>query len=216
MVADGATEGLWLRAEMQAGGRGRLDRVWESPPGNLYCSTLIRLQPGDPPPPTLALVAGVAVWQAVEMVLPGKARIKWPNDILVGPAKLSGMLLERTGNAVVLGIGLNIMAPPVLPDRATTSLWAHGAVDTDATSMLSTLAEIFAARLSQWRTYGLDPIRTLWLKAAHASGTAIRAHLPDGTELSGHFADLDASGALILDLADGTRRTIHAGDIFLL
>lgn len=216
MAADGATEGLWLRAETQTGGRGRLDRAWESPPGNLYCSTLVRLQPGDPSPPTLALVAAVAVWQTVETVLPGKAQIKWPNDILIGPAKLSGMLLERTGDAIVLGIGLNIMAHPVLADRQTTSLWAHGAVDADAVNILSTLAELFEARLAQWRTYGLDPIRALWLKAAHAPGTAIRAQLPDATEFNGRFADLDASGALILDMADGSRRTIHAGDIFLL
>jgi BirA family biotin operon repressor/biotin-[acetyl-CoA-carboxylase] ligase len=216
LAAEGASEGLWLRAESQTGGRGRLERAWESPPGNLYCSTIVRIRPGDPFPATLALVAAVAVWQAVEAALPGRGTIKWPNDILIGPAKLSGMLLERVANAIAVGIGVNVMAHPNLPDRPTTSLWAQGAVDIDPASLLDTLSGIFARLLDQWHTYGLEPIRTLWLHAAHQPGTPLRIDLPDGTSLAGRFSTLDATGALIIDAADGTTRTIHAGDVFLL
>lgn len=216
MAADGAPEGLWLRAETQTEGRGRLDRAWQSPAGNLYCSTLVRIQPFDPAPPTLSLAVGLAVWQTVEEVLPGRARIKWPNDILVGGAKLSGMLLERSGDAIVIGIGLNVMAHPTLADRLTTSLWAQGAVDAEASDIVHQLSSRFGEQLHIWRTYGLGPIRTSWLHAAHESGTPLSVNLPDGTHFEGAFCTLDDSGALIVDLPNGTKRTVHAGDVFLL
>ena len=89
LAEQGETEGLWLRAKRQSGGRGRLGRAWESPVGNLYCSTLIRLQPGDPMAHTLALVAANAVHALVAPLCAGQARIKWPNDILVDGAKIA-------------------------------------------------------------------------------------------------------------------------------
>src|SRR5690606_6236394 len=100
----GASEGLWLRAERQTLGKGRQGKAWESPPGNLYASTLIRLRPSDPPAATLALVAAVALEEAVSVFLPARAAIKWPNDLLIDGAKLSGILLERAADAVVIGI----------------------------------------------------------------------------------------------------------------
>lgn len=216
MAGDGAPEGLWLRADSQSGGRGRMDRAWESPTGNLYCSTIVRLRPNDPAPATLALVAAVAVWQSVDAILPGRAQIKWPNDILIGSAKLCGMLLERAKDAVVIGIGLNIMAHPELAGRETTCLWAHGAVEADASDVLEALSMKFADLLRTWRTYGLGPIRELWLRAAHEVGTPLRVALPDGAAFDGRFHTLDEGGALIVDLPGGTTRTVHAGDIFLL
>ncbi len=87
---------LWLRAERQTGGRGRQGRAWLSPPGNLYAITLVRPRPDDPPAPTLALVAAVALHEAVALYAPG-VRIKWPNDLLFDGAKLAGILLERAG-----------------------------------------------------------------------------------------------------------------------
>jgi BirA family transcriptional regulator, biotin operon repressor / biotin---[acetyl-CoA-carboxylase] ligase len=216
LAAEGAPEGLWLRAEAQTGGRGRLDRAWESPPGNLYCSTIIRIRPAEPAPATLALVAAVAVWQTVESLLPGRAKIKWPNDIMIGPAKLCGILLERAGDAIIMGIGLNIRAHPDLAERPTTSLWAQGAVEADASNMLEELSEKLSKLLETWRTYGLGPICALWLQAAHEPGTSLRINLPDGTAFDSQFYTLDDDGAMIVDLPDGTKRTIHAGDVFLL
>src|SRR5689334_7206475 len=87
----GAPEGTWLRAERQTGGRGRQGRGWESPLGNLHASTLVRLAPGDPPAPTLALVAAVALREVAAAFAPGADLvIKWPNDLLAGGAKLAG------------------------------------------------------------------------------------------------------------------------------
>lgn len=215
LAEDGVGEGTWLRAERQSGGRGRLGRDWESPAGNLYCSTLVRVRPGDPAPPSLALVTAIAVHKAIDALVPGRTQIKWPNDIMAGPAKLCGMLLERTGDAIIIGIGVNVMAHPEIPGRATTSLWALGAVDSTAATLLDAIAPAFADTVHSWRTYGLDPIRARWIAAAHSPGTPLRVSLPDGEIVEGRFDDLSSGGELILRLDNGTTRAIHAGDVFL-
>jgi BirA family biotin operon repressor/biotin-[acetyl-CoA-carboxylase] ligase len=215
LAAAGASEGSWLRAERQTSGKGRQGRAWESPAGNLYASTLVRLRPSDPPAATLALVAAVALEDAVRVFLPSGGTLKWPNDLLVDGAKLSGILLERAGDAVVIGIGANLAHHPDLPDRPATSLAAHGA-SADPATLLDVLAEAFARWLGRWRGEGLDPVRQRWLERGHSTGTALTARLPDGSAVDGLFDGLTHDGALILRLADGSRRVIHAGDVFLI
>ncbi|PBN44449.1 biotin--[acetyl-CoA-carboxylase] ligase [Sphingobium sp. D43FB] len=216
LVDTGLNEGSWLRARRQSGGRGRMGRTWDSPVGNLYCSTLVRLQPGDPLPHTLALVAANAVHALVAPLCAGQARIKWPNDILVDGAKIAGILLERTSDAIIVGIGINVTDHPVNLDRPVTSLCAQGAVDFDAGALLDRLAQIFAHWLAIWRAQGLDPVRTHWLLNAHPTGTPMRVQQPDGSTVEGAFDTLDRQGMLILRLANGQSRAIHAGDIFLI
>lgn len=214
LAAAGATEGSWLRAERQTSGKGRQGRAWESPPGNFYGSTLVRLRPTDPPAPTLAFVAAVALEQAVSVFLATGATIKWPNDLLIDGAKLSGILLERAGDAVVVGVGVNLAHHPDLPDRPATSLAAQG-VTVDAATFADVLADSFARWLSRWRGEGLDPIRQRWLDRAHPRGTALTARLPDGTTREGLFEGLSAEGALMLRTRTGVE-LVHAGDVFLL
>lgn len=215
LAVAGASEGSWLRAERQTAGKGRQGRAWESPVGNFYGSTLVRLRPTDPPAPTLALATVVALEEAVRVFLPAGATIKWPNDLLIGGAKLSGVLLERAGDAVVVGIGVNLTHHPELPDRPATSLAAQG-MAVDAATFAEVLAESFARWLSRWRGEGLEPVRQRWLDRAHPIGTALTARLPDGTGHDGLFDGLSGDGALILRLADGSRHVIHAGDVFLI
>ena len=209
-------EGFWLRAERQTAGRGRQGRPWTSPIGNFHGSTLVRLRPGDATAATLGYVAAVALTEVVAALLPNNAtpRIKWPNDLLIDGAKLSGILLERAGDEVVVGIGVNLAHHPDLPDRRTTSLAMHGvAIAADAFAPL--LAEAFARWLDRWRSVGFAAVRAQWLAAAHPVGTPLRVALPDETAIEGQFDGLDADGALILRLASGARRAIHAGDVFL-
>lgn len=211
----GAVDGLWLRAGRQTAGKGRQGRAWDSPPGNLYASTLVRLYPTDPPAATLALVAAVALEEAVAVFLPSGAVIKWPNDLLIDGAKLSGILLERADDAVVIGFGVNLAHHPQALDRPAISLAAHGHAP-DPQLFLETLAESMARWLSRWRGEGLTPIRDRWLARAHPPGTALTARLADGTSLDGLFDGLTGDGALILRLADRAHRVIHAADVFLL
>ncbi|MFV0625151.1 biotin--[acetyl-CoA-carboxylase] ligase [Sphingomonas sp. ac-8] len=214
--AGSAPEGLWLRAERQTAGRGRQGRPWVSPTGNLYASTAVRLRPNDPAAASLGFVAAVALDEAVRVHLPDATalHLKWPNDLLLGGAKLSGMLLERAGDTVVIGIGVNLAHHPDLPDRATTSLAANG-VTVAPDTFLETLAEGFARWLGRWRGEGLAPVRQRWLDRAHPVGTALTARLPDGGSVTGLFDGLDRDGALLLRLADGTHHAMHAGDVLL-
>jgi BirA family biotin operon repressor/biotin-[acetyl-CoA-carboxylase] ligase len=214
LAESGAAEGLWLRAIEQTAGRGRQGRAWVSPPGNLYASTLVRLRPGDPSPATLAMVAAVALDEVLR-AYGATPIIKWPNDLLIGEAKLTGILLERSGHAVVVGIGVNLAHHPGGLDRAVTSLAARGLGAPDPNLFLRDLAEAFARWLAQWRV-GLEAIRRRWLERAHPSGTALTARLPDKAAIDGLFDGLDADGALRLRLASGEVQVIHAGDVFLI
>lgn len=216
LAREGAPEGTWLRAERQTGGRGRMGRVWQGEGGNLFCSTLVRLGSRDPSPATLAFVAAVTVHEVLsDFVGANVLTIKWPNDIMANGAKLCGMLLERVDDAVIVGIGVNVVSAPELADRATTSLRALGASGADAASVLEPLANRFPEYMARWRTYGVEPVIRLWTERAHPRGTALLVKLPDGSTLGGQFESLDETGALILRLADGVRHAIHAGDVFL-
>jgi BirA family biotin operon repressor/biotin-[acetyl-CoA-carboxylase] ligase len=214
LAAAGASEGLWLRAIEQTAGRGRQGRPWVSPPGNLHASTLVRLRRGDPNPATLAMATAVAL----DEVLQGYGAapvIKWPNDLLIGDAKLTGILLERSGDAVVVGIGINLAHHPEGLDRATTSVAAQGLGAPDPGLFLRDLAESFARWLAVWRA-GLEPVRRRWLERAHPPGTALSVRLPEQQTLDGLFDGLDSDGALRLRLASGEVQVIHAGDVFLI
>jgi BirA family biotin operon repressor/biotin-[acetyl-CoA-carboxylase] ligase len=220
LARDGAREGIWLRADQQLAGRGRQGRAWQSPPGNLYASTLVRLRPEDPAAATLALVAAVALHHAVRSALPrhqethgaaaGALMIKWPNDLLVGNAKLAGILLERQDDAVIIGFGVNLAHHPQLPDRPTTSLEAIAGSAPGAHGFVRVLAAIFGEWLSRWRREGLEVVRAAWLEAAHPVGTRLVAG-----SMQGHFDGLEESGALRLRLGDGLVHIVNAGDVFL-
>ena len=175
----------------------------------------MRLRPDDPPAATLALVAVVALEEVVSGALRvPDVTIKWPNDVLIGGAKLSGILLEREAAAVVIGFGVNIFSHPALPDRPTTSLAAHGIAITPA-AFVTRLADMLAAWLHLWRRDGLAPVVARWTERAHPAGTPLVVRLPDGGTIHGAFDRLDADGALVLRLADGAARVIHAADVFL-
>ena len=213
----GGEDGLWLRADRQTAGRGRQGRDWSSPSGNFYGSTLVRLRPGDPMAATLALVAAVAIEAAVRSCLPDigtRLALKWPNDLLIDGAKLSGILLERTGDAVVIGMGINLVSAPELPDRSTTALVDHGA-EVSPARMQGLLADAMAHWVTIWREAGLSAVIERWEARAHPRGTPLIARLPDGQVLTGAFEGLASDGALRLGLADGASHVIHAGDIFL-
>ncbi len=140
-----------------------------------------------------------------------EARIKWPNDLVVGRAKLAGILLEREGDAVIAGFGVNLAHHPEGLAQETTSLSALAAELPTPDAFLRELARAFASHLARWRRDGLAPIRAAWLAAAHPLGTPLVT-----SDCKGAFDGLDEGGALRLRLADGAVRVIHAGDVFLI
>ena len=209
-------EGFWLIADRQTAGRGRQGRTWFDGAGNFMGSTLVRINPRDPSPATLALLSGVVVYEAVLPLLsdPMALRLKWPNDLMLGTAKLAGILLERSGDAIVVGIGVNLAAAPDLPDRATVALSTFGPAP-DRDLFASRLSNGFDQELARWRTYGMEPLVRRWQAAAHPAGTALTVYSPGEGPLTGAFSGLTAEGALTLCLADGATRVIHAGDVML-
>lgn len=208
-------EGDWLVALRQTGGRGRAGRQWEDGTGNFMGSTVVRLRRGDPAPQTLALVTGLAVFEAVRAFAQvPRLQLKWPNDVFVDRAKLAGILLERTGDDVVVGVGVNLARAPSLAGRATVAL-SEVAETVDAERFAEAVAERFAELLRRWRDGQWPALRAEWLDAAHPVGTALQIHDRDGQPIFGEFVGLDEGGAALLRLADGTVRPIHAGDVEL-
>jgi BirA family biotin operon repressor/biotin-[acetyl-CoA-carboxylase] ligase len=194
-----------------------MGRDWQSPIGNFYGSTLVRLRPEDTLAPTLAFVAALAVYDALKEVAPQvDLLIKWPNDILSGGAKISGILLERRDDAVIIGMGINLAFHPQGLGRPVTSLSALGVKPPTAQAFQPVLACCLSHWLGLWRGGGLPDILAAWQARAHAKGTPLSVHLPDGQSIEGVFDGLDAHGALQLRLADGAVRAIHAGDVFLI
>lgn len=209
-------EGDWLVAKRQFAGRGRQGRQWFDGAGNFMGSTVVRPGPGDPPAHSLALATGLAVYEAVLPLCPDPTALmlKWPNDVLLGSAKLAGILLEAAGGAVVVGIGVNLRAAPKLPDRKTIALADVTTPPTPA-DFAERLAVAFEAEILRWRANGLELLLRRWLAAAHRPGTPLKVYDASGEPLVGEFVGLDASGALLLRCADGKTQVIHAGDVVI-
>jgi BirA family biotin operon repressor/biotin-[acetyl-CoA-carboxylase] ligase len=214
LLADtGAVEGDWLVALAQDSGRGRQGRDWQSLPGNFFGSTLVHLNKGDPPAASLSLAAGIAAIRAVEAAAPATGlMLKWPNDLMMGSAKLGGVLLERNGDRLVAGFGINLAAAPDLPDRPAAALSSVALVSPQ--SFAPVIAGAFTRYLEMWRTDS-QRLTTAWMESAHAIGTPLRFHDSSGEVAEGSFAGLDPDGALRLALADGSERVIRAGDVTL-
>ena len=210
-AADAIAEGQWLIADRQTAGRGRQGREWFDGAGNFMGSTVVHLGFGDPQPGSLALLAGLALHEVISAHLPAqhRAMLKWPNDVMIDAAKLAGILLEREGDAVVIGIGVNLASAPQLPDRATVAL-ADLATAPPRDQFAEQLAAQFAVELARWRAYGLASVIVRWLAVAHPLGTRLSTE-----ELAGSFAGLTDEGQLQLRLGDGSLAVVNAGEVRL-
>ena len=221
LAAGGAVGGTVVGARAQLAGRGRRGRGWASPPGNLYMSLLLR--PASPPARACQLnfVAAVALAEAVSALLPTGASVtlKWPNDVLIRGAKVSGILLEaaaalgRSLDWLIIGVGVNVVSHPADTPYPATSLVREGAAHATSAEVLEAFAGRFQAWHETWREQGFAPVRARWLTLARGLGEPIEVRLERET-LRGRFSDLDESGALMLDMADGVRRQITTGDLF--
>lgn len=209
-------EGEWLVADRQVAGRGRQGRAWSDGAGNFMGSTVVHRAEGDPPAPSLALLAGLALHEVATPLVPDPTRLtlKWPNDLLHDRAKLAGILLEGVGAAVIVGIGVNLASAPDLPDRETAAFTQFGPAP-DRDHFAQALAASFDRELERWRTFGLEPLLRRWQAAGTPVGTALSVHDAGTERVEGAFAGLAPDGSLLLRLADGATRSVHAGDVTL-
>jgi BirA family biotin operon repressor/biotin-[acetyl-CoA-carboxylase] ligase len=221
----GEPEGLVVVAEQQSAGRGRRDRQWVSPPrAGLTLSVLLR--PGDAgvPPGAFAwlpLLAGVALVEAVRRVAEVEAALKWPNDLLVGDGKAAGILAEVAGDAVVVGVGLNVTTSaaelPATTGLPATSLRVAGAQNTDRDPLLRAYLRGFASWYRGWLESGAD-VEMSGLLAAYRRdcatiGRQVRVLLPAGDPIEGEAVAVNADGQLVVRTADGTEHHVSAGDV---
>ena len=218
---------LWITAAEQLAGRGRHGRQWASPPGNLYASLLL-IDPCEmPSAPQLGFVAGLALHEAVEAVTgigAPRLSLKWPNDLLLDGAKVSGLLLEghrlhpNGPLAIVIGFGVNVaFAPAGTPYPAVALQTVKPGLDRG--DVLRALSSAFASTFSAWRASSrmnaadpFGPIRRLWLERAAGVGQEVTLRLPSG-EKRGTFEGLDRFGRLQLKSLDGLE-LIDAGDLY--
>ena len=218
---------LWITAAEQVAGRGRHGRQWSSPQGNLYASLLL-IDPCDvASAPQLGFVAGLALHEAVEAVTSlGAPRLalKWPNDLLLDGAKVSGLLLEghrlqpEGPLAIVIGFGVNIaFAPSGTPYPAASLQQVKANLTRD--EVFGALSCAFARTFAAWRASSrmnvFDPfgaIRKLWLERAAGVGQEVTLRLPSG-ERRGVFEGLDRFGRLQLKGTAGVE-LIDAGDLY--
>ena len=215
----GAPEGTLIWAKRQTAGRARRGRNWVSEAGNLYLSIILRPTQAASVAAQLGFAAALAVGEAALRFLPATAELtyKWPNDVLIGGRKTSGILLESQAadggrlDWLVVGIGVNLVTFPESTEYPATSLAASGA-GASVEAMLESVAERFHFWYERWRTQGFAPLREAWLARAQGVGGAVRVRLP-AEEMNGRFAGLDEDGALLLD-TEGRHRRIAAGDVF--
>lgn len=193
-------------------GRGRQGRTWQAADGNFYGSTIVSVRPTDPPAPSLSLACGLALFEAINAAAPqAPLRIKWPNDLLLGSAKLAGILLERSGERIVAGFGVNLAQAPEVEGRATAALAPLVTIDPRAFAPL--LAASFARLLELWRSSPMGAFQQAWLAQAHPTGTLLSVHDASGTVIQGQFDGLNLDGSMRLRLAGGGTTSIWAGDV---
>ncbi|HUR42795.1 MAG TPA: biotin--[acetyl-CoA-carboxylase] ligase [Aestuariivirga sp.] len=216
VVQQGERGPLWLWADEQTGGRGRLGRAWVSEPGNLYATFLFPIAGGPEIAAQVSFIGALAVHDLVTVLLPDiKPLIKWPNDVLIEGAKFCGLLAEVAATnptTIALGCGINLTHAP--PDLAypVTALARHGSIP-DIASILQLLAARLSGQLAVWdEGKGFATIRSHWMERAVGLNEKAVAMAGD-QQLRGTFRGLAADGALILELPDGTQKLIHAGDV---
>ncbi|HUB48170.1 MAG TPA: biotin--[acetyl-CoA-carboxylase] ligase [Acetobacteraceae bacterium] len=214
LVEAGAPHGTVVHADEQTAGRGRFSRRWISPPGNLYVSIVLRPELPAARNVELGFLAALAVADAVDALLPRQVRaaLKWPNDVLVRDGKIAGILLEQAGEALILGIGLNVLhAPSGLSYRVSTIVGCGGLATVDGTR--EKLLDALGRWLAIWQTDGFAAVRAAWLARAHPPGSSLSVRLPDRF-VTGLFLGIDTDGTLLLDTPQGRARII-AGDVTL-
>ncbi len=219
LAMEDAPHGTMVVAQQQTGGRGRHGRKWHSPPGNFYGSILWK--PARPLTqwPSLSLVAGLALHRTVTQYLQQShstsvsLRLKWPNDLLLDGAKLAGILLESaTDSSVIVGIGVNIAHHPEDTPYPATSLHANGCYIT-ADQLLKELRSFLAADYAIWQAMGMAGLRSAYQSCALPTGSRVQVRLPD-EKVEGRIEAIAEDGSLILELQNGTLRTIRSGEVF--
>lgn len=215
LAREGCPAGTVVAARTQTAGQGRLGRTWDSRPGGLYFTIILRprLEPARVPLATLAL--GLAVADTLQTFVGVAVDLRWPNDVLIGDRKLAGILAQFQDSALLAGIGLNVNQrefPPELRPIAT-SLRIETGSEQDPEFLLRALARSIESHLKILETSGAAAILRLFEAASsYAAGRRVTVEMPAG-EITGITAGLTAEGFLRVRRGDGTEVTVTAGGV---
>lgn len=225
LAEGGAAHGAVIWAKEQTAGRGRLQRSWDSRPGNLFVSILLAPKCPLAEAAQLSFVSAVAAVEALQPLLPadGKFHCKWPNDILLGDKKLGGILLEsftthpegggKPKQWVVAGVGINIDSHPAEALYPATCLKEAGVELVSAKIVLTRFVERFMENYDAWVREGFVPVREAWLK--HAYGLGRKVEIQSGDEvISGTFSGMSPMGEMLVADGKGKETAINSGDVF--
>lgn len=219
----GAADGTLILADEQTAGRGRRGRQWATPSGNLALSLLLRPQAPLQEVALLSFVAGLALHDSLsaEPGLAGRLTLKWPNDLLLDGAKLSGLLLESRSDPdgwpewLIIGMGVNLAWAPQDTPYPAIALGDAMSEPPSTEHIVQAWARAFDRRRRAFQAGGFAALRPDWKAAAQGLGGPLAARLSDGTVLEGRFEDLAEDGNLLLALPGETRpRAISAGDVY--
>ncbi|MDR2253105.1 MAG: biotin--[acetyl-CoA-carboxylase] ligase [Bifidobacteriaceae bacterium] len=211
-----------LLAEHQTEGRGRLHplesrpRPWLAPPrSSLTASVMVRPPPQAPAPLTLlSLAFALAAAEALDLVLPGQAVLKWPNDVMVADRKIAGVLAGATAERqVVVGIGLNVhQTAAQLPDERAISLALAGVPGADRTWLAVAVLSAAASWCERWARGDAKLLAALRARMA-TLGREAQVELPDGRIVTGAAEALEADGSLRLRRRGGQTILVSAGEV---
>jgi len=216
LAGQGAADRTVVVAEHQTAGRGRRGHLWQDEPGeNLLCSIIVRSSLPISRRPLLSFTAAVAVAGALAEVAAVDARLKWPNDVLIGERKVAGILLESKGatststpanfDPTIIGIGVNVTQSQFGPELA--GLATSVVLESDRTIPRDTLLDALLDHFDRWRgrleKEGFAPVREAWLTLADTIGREVRV---DGK--TGLAVGLDEDGALLLREGGRTHRVV--------
>ena len=212
----GAPEGLVVVAELQTGGRCRLDRSWVSPArAGLTLSVLLRPEVPAARLAQLPMLVAVAAARAVRERTGLNVALKWPNDLVIDDRKVGGLLAEVAGDAVVVGVGLNVTTRRgELPVPTATSLALEGAATTDRQPLLLAVLRAVGADYAEWSASGGEatPLLSAYRGRCTTIGRQVRVELPGGRTVTGHALDVDDDGRLVV-ATGGERQAFSAGDV---
>ncbi|QMV44412.1 biotin--[acetyl-CoA-carboxylase] ligase [Cohnella cholangitidis] len=222
LAEQGAPEGTLVIAEQQTNGRGRMGRHWVSPAGKgVWMSLLLRPPVPLQLTPQLTLLAAVALSRAISREVPVEIGIKWPNDLLVGGKKISGILLESAAEDerlryVVVGLGISVNLeeedyPPELLEKAISLKMSSGNA-VNRSELIATILEEFERLYGLYLEQGFAPIRSLWEAHSVTLNNETLLYTPQGS-VKGIPRELDETGGLKVELPDGTYRTIYSAEI---
>lgn len=219
---EGVSQDTLFIADKQTAGVGRRGRSWESPEGeNIYMSLLLKPEMEPSKAPMLTLLMAVAVAEGMKKVCGNsEIQIKWPNDIIINKKKVCGILTEMALDGtvikyVVIGVGINVNQKafvPELRDKAT-SLWLEFSKEFDRESIISNVLEEFYKYYDGFLRVGdLSYLQETYNQMLVNRGTEVVIHEP-GNEYSARAIGINDTGELIVEMQDGSRQKIFAGEV---